>query len=112
MAVFTRAANAGDLSPGRCKSVTVAGVDVALCNVEGRFYAVDNTCPHRGGPLGEGDLVGHLVQCPIHGWRFDVRDGTSPTDAGSRVSAFPVRVENDEILVDVSVAGANEASWS
>ena len=54
----------------------VNGIWIALFNVDGTFYAMDNSCPHAGGPLGEGKVNGGIVECPWHGWRFDIRTGT------------------------------------
>ena len=65
-----------DLAPGQVTLVRVNGNDVAVYNVDGGFYATQNECPHALGPLNEGDLVGDCIECPWHGSRFDVRDGT------------------------------------
>ena len=61
-----------DFYPGEGKTVQVGERELALFNVAGKFHCVDNVCPHRGGPLGEGTLEGSVVTCPWHGWRFDV----------------------------------------
>lgn len=72
---FVNVADLASLNPGQCRTVEVRGKRYALCNVEGSVYAVDDACPHRGGPLGAGMLEGHEVFCPLHGWPFDVRTG-------------------------------------
>lgn len=76
--------------------------EVAVFRREGRLYAIDAQCPHRGGPLDEANLEdGFIVVCPWHGWRFDIRDGKSPTHPG-RVSCFECVEENGEILLKSS----------
>ncbi|HEX8438057.1 Rieske (2Fe-2S) protein [Archangium sp.] len=75
---------------------------VALIRVEGRLHALQQACPHRGGPLSEGDQDGCLLYCPLHAWAFDVRTGDSPTTPGARVRIYEVRVIGDEIQVAAS----------
>ena len=65
------------IAPGQRKLVKVRGNEIALFNLEGKFYAVDNRCPHSTGPLVEGRLYHNLVTCPWHGYRFDIRTGRS-----------------------------------
>jgi nitrite reductase (NADH) small subunit len=97
-----RVARVSELSPGTGKVVGTDGRSVALFNVDGVFYAIDNTCTHRGGPLGEGALIGEIVTCPWHGAQFNVRTGavTRPP-APSGVRSYPVKVEGDDVLVDL-----------
>jgi len=99
------------LPEGATAVVRVDGRDVALARVEGRVYALDNTCPHRGGSLGNGDLQGHHLYCPQHAWCFDVRTGEAFFPAGSRVACFDVKEEDGAIFVvsrgrDGAVPGA------
>ncbi len=77
-------ANVADCPPGSCLELAVAGRIVAVFNVAGDFHALDGICPHQGGPLGKGQLEGHVVTCPWHGWQFDVRSGQHQIDAGLR----------------------------
>jgi nitrite reductase/ring-hydroxylating ferredoxin subunit len=99
---FTKVATTQEVPPGRAKQVAVGGCQVALFNINGTYYAIDNTCPHRGGPLAEGDLAEAEVTCPWHGARFDVRTGSHLSPPAARgVTAFPVQVVGDEIQVDV-----------
>jgi 3-phenylpropionate/trans-cinnamate dioxygenase ferredoxin subunit len=72
---YVRVADASELAPGQMGRVQVDGHDILLANVEGNFYALGNRCPHRGGLLSDGSLVGGVVQCPKHGARFDLRTG-------------------------------------
>ena len=101
MAEWVPIAKCNELAPGRCRSILAGGRDVALFNVEGSFYALDNTCPHRGGPLGEGDLKGYLVFCPLHAWQFDVRSGVCPVTESMRAEPIPVRVVDGVVQVQL-----------
>lgn len=90
-----------DLNPGEGRVVEVEGKTLALFNVDGTFYAVDNTCLHRGGPLGEGELEGATVTCPWHGWRWDVATGAHSNNPSLRLACFPVRVEGSSVFVEL-----------
>ena len=81
------------------RSVRIGEDEIAIFNLgEGEFVAVDNACPHRGGPLGEGELEGCLLTCPWHAWQFDVRTGESATD-DSKVAVYESKVEGDRVFV-------------
>lgn len=101
MGKLVRAAQTADLNPGEGRVVEVEGKTLALFNVNGTYYAVDNTCLHRGGPLGEGELEGTVVTCPWHGWRYDVSTGANVNNPAVRVACFPVKVEGASIFVEV-----------
>lgn len=86
---------AGDVTSfpmGKGKMVVVEGREVAIYNVEGQFYALDNRCPHRGGPLGEGFVDGKVVFCPLHGWGFDVQTGQCQDRPDRPARSYPTRV--------------------
>lgn len=99
---FVTVAKTGELAPGQGKVVEVAGVPVALFNVGGVFYALDNTCPHRGGPLGEGLVDGETVICPWHNWQFSVKTGQHVAAARVGVKTHVVRVVGDDVQVKLS----------
>ena len=101
MSRYVPVANVGDLEPGTCRAVEVEGRWVALFNVEGRIYALDNTCPHAGGPLGEGTLAGEIVTCPWHGWRYNTRTGERPENPDFSVACFEVKVAGEMIQVAI-----------
>jgi nitrite reductase (NADH) small subunit/3-phenylpropionate/trans-cinnamate dioxygenase ferredoxin subunit len=103
MAKRIKVARITDLAPGSGTTVDVEGQRIALFNAQGTFYAIDDTCPHRGGPLGEGELDGTMVTCPWHGATFDVQTGavTGPL-ARKGVRSFPVRVEGEDVLVEIA----------
>jgi nitrite reductase/ring-hydroxylating ferredoxin subunit len=96
-----KVAETSDLAPGQCKVVQVDGKAIAVYNVEGKFYATDNTCLHRGGPLGEGDLDGNVVTCPWHGWRYDVTTGINAMNPSIKVASFPVSVDGSGVFVEL-----------
>lgn len=97
-----KVAQVGDVAPGTGKLVEADGHSIALFNVNGSFHAIDNTCTHVGGPLAEGELAGEMVTCPWHGATFNVKTGAvhSPP-ARQNVRTFPVRVEGDDVLVQI-----------
>ena len=102
MSKMVKVAQADELSPGSGKVVDADGRSIALFNLEGAFHAIENTCTHRGGPLGEGDLNGEIVTCPWHGANFNVKTGavTSPP-ARTGVRSFVVKVEGNDVLVEL-----------
>ena len=96
-----RVAGASEVPAGEGRVVDVAGKMLALFNVGGVYYALDNGCPHRGGPLGDGDLDRTVVICPWHGWRWDVTTGANTNNPAVKVACFPVTVDADEVFVDL-----------
>ncbi len=101
MAQFVRVASTRDVPAGGGITVEVGGKPVALFNCDGTFYAIDDTCPHQGGPLGEGEVAGTIVTCPWHEWRYDVRTGVNTDDGACKVQAYTVKVEGDDVLIAV-----------
>lgn len=99
MGRFVRAASVADIPDGTGRAVALDGVEVAVFNLGGEFYAIDNTCPHRGASLGRGELQGEEVICPLHGWQFNVKTGRMPMGGGVR--SFNVRVEEGAVLVEI-----------
>jgi nitrite reductase (NADH) small subunit len=86
---------------GTVCEVVVDGRHVALARVEGKLYAVDGTCPHRGGELGRGDLQGFHLYCPEHAWAFDLRSGEAFFPRGATVACFQVREEGGQVFIEV-----------
>jgi nitrite reductase/ring-hydroxylating ferredoxin subunit len=99
MAEFVRVAGIADVKPGCGVVAEVKGHTLALFNVDGTFHAIDNTCVHRGGPLGEGDVDGSIVTCPWHGWQYNVSTGACLNNPSVRVGVYPVKVEDDDVKV-------------
>src|SRR3989442_12217846 len=86
---WVRVAATGEISPGEGRVVETGGRALAVFNVEGTYYAIDNTCSHRGGPLGDGDLEGPVGGCPRHAWRRDVTSGANVNHPAVRVACLP-----------------------
>ncbi len=107
---WKRVASAAELKPGETKRVFVAGIDIALCNLAGTFYAVDNVCTHAYACLTDGYFEADTLECPLHGGRFNVKTG----EAGGGIVTedlrrFAVRVDGDEISVSVGDGGDSES---
>jgi len=102
MGNFVKVATTGVIAPGEGKLVDAGGKKIALFNVDGTFYVIDETCTHRGGPLSEGMLKGTKVTCPWHGAVFDVTSGAVRGAPAPRdVVSYKVRVEGDDIEVEL-----------
>jgi nitrite reductase/ring-hydroxylating ferredoxin subunit len=99
---LVKVASTAEIPPGSGKLVEVEGKRVAVFNVGGRYHAIDDTCPHRGGPLSEGALEGEVVTCPWHGSTFNVTTGAvlSPP-ARSGVTHYPLRESAGELSVEL-----------
>jgi nitrite reductase (NADH) small subunit/3-phenylpropionate/trans-cinnamate dioxygenase ferredoxin subunit len=99
---LVKMADIGDVTPGTGKVLQVGERTLALFNVEGTFHAIDNACPHAGGPLGEGKVEGHVVTCPWHGSRFDITNGQVLGPPARRpVTSYAVRVQGSEVVVEL-----------
>jgi nitrite reductase (NADH) small subunit/3-phenylpropionate/trans-cinnamate dioxygenase ferredoxin subunit len=96
---FVTVARVADVAPGTATAVVVGSREIALFNVGGTFYALDNTCPHQGGPLAEGWIDGTRVTCPWHAWTFELTDGSMTLGDYASVDPFDVRVRGDEVQV-------------
>jgi nitrite reductase/ring-hydroxylating ferredoxin subunit len=97
--VFIRPA--ADVPIGEGCVVEAEGKTLALFNVDGAFYALENACAHRGGPLGEGDLDGTVVVCPWHAWRWDVKTGANVNNPAVKMPCFPVSVDEGRVFVEL-----------
>src|ERR671925_513959 len=100
MGDFVKVAQTKDIEPSKMKAVEVDGEMVCIANVEGKYYAIGNVCTHMGGPLAEGKLEEHVVQCPWHGSRFDIRTGEVARPPAMRPEpTYEVKEENNNILI-------------
>ncbi len=86
---------------GAVTEMQAGGRAICLANVDGELCALDNLCPHRQGPLGEGWVEDGAVVCPWHSWAFNAKTGDGVLDHGMRVDVFPLRVEGGEVLIQV-----------
>ena len=90
-----------DIPPGGCAVVTVGKKDIAVFNADGKFFAIDDTCPHQGASLGEGILHEGTVICPWHAWTFSLRTGESPIAPELSVACYPTRLAGESVEVEV-----------
>lgn len=99
-----------DLRPGACLSVELPdGNELAVFNVNGEYYAIDNSCPHKGALLTEGTVCGHIVECGWHGWQFDVRSGECLT-VRERIRTYRVCVEDDVLKIILTTDNTDQKS--
>lgn len=99
---FTKAAATKDISDGKGKKVSINGKDIALFNVEGKFFAVDAKCTHVGGPLANGKIKDLCVECPWHHSEFDLKTGAVKHGPATKpVKTYKTKVEKDDVLVDI-----------
>jgi nitrite reductase (NADH) small subunit len=101
---FVLVGRVSDFAPGAGKMVTVSGRHVAVFRLGDEFFALDNMCLHRGGPLCEGPITAkaatkEIVTCPWHGWSYEIRTGTMVQDPRVGVSKHDVRIDGDEVAV-------------
>lgn len=102
MAEWVKVGEVGSPAPGEVKVIMPRDERIALANVEGEYYAIDDVCTHDGGALDQGEVIGDQIECPRHGARFDVRTGKAVTlPAIFPVKTYPVRVEGNDIQVEL-----------
>jgi nitrite reductase/ring-hydroxylating ferredoxin subunit len=102
MGTFVKVATTDEMADQPAKCIDVSGEKIALFKVEGAFYALSDTCTHRGGPLSEGDVEGTEVTCPWHGAKFDLRTGAvlgPPAPTG--VKSYPTKVTGHDIDIEI-----------
>ena len=102
-----RVASVEDVPEGKGIVVDVGEKRLAVFQDRGEFFALDETCPHRGGPLHEGVIRDGVVACPWHLWQFDLRNGVSPVNPLSKVQTYKTRIEGDDVLVDLAEENNN-----
>lgn len=102
MSDFVEVARLDQIGQGQASTFKVAGKDIALFNVEGTIYAMDDHCLHAGGSLGSGKLDGCIITCRLHGWRYNVTTGNTLNVPDYGVKPYPVKIEDGKIWVAVS----------
>jgi nitrite reductase/ring-hydroxylating ferredoxin subunit len=91
-----------DIPPGTCRIAYANGKEIAIFNVDGKLYATQSDCTHRGGPLCEGELAGEIVTCPWHGSQFNVRTGEVVMDpAEEPIATYPITVRDDQVIIEI-----------
>jgi len=102
---FVKVGSLSALPPGSVMETQVGDGTYAICNAGGEVHALDGICQHAGGPLGHGALHGTTLVCPWHAWEFDCRThetpGANEMDDGFQLARFPVKIEGDDIFIDV-----------
>lgn len=96
---FVLVGRVDEIPEGTSRVVKVKGKTIALFHVAGKFFAINNICPHEGGPLHKGKLKGYVVGCPWHDLQFDVRSGYGTDGGGYCVASYDVKIKDNEIYV-------------
>ena len=106
---WVRLTSCDSIPPREGREVVVAGRHIAVFNLGDRFFATGNRCPHRGGPLCDGIVTGAAVVCPLHAWKVNLSTGTveRPEAVTACVETYPIRVENDVILLGLPHAASS-----
>lgn len=101
MASFVKVCSKSDIEPEKGRTVEVKGKKIAVLNNNGKFFAIDNTCAHMQGPLGEGSCSDGKVTCPWHGWEYDLKTGKNTYDESIKLNTYEVKVDKNDILISV-----------
>ena len=101
MGTLAKVAEKKDLPAGKAIAVDVHGKQIAIFNVNGQYYAIDDTCTHAGGTLSEGEVEGTVVTCPWHGATFNITNGAVLSDpAPEGVKSYKVHIEGEDIKIE------------
>ncbi len=99
---YTKVAKTSDIQSGTIKGFAIDGKKIAIANLNGKFYAIEDSCPHQQQPLSAGLLMGNTVMCLVHGAQIDVTSGKSLSGVTDKdAKTFPAKVEGDDVLVDL-----------
>ena len=98
---WVKVGSVSQFAPDTVTEVMVGEQPYAICNVEGTITALSGICPHRGGPLGQGQLEGVWVICPWHAWEWDCRTGALLGDPSRRATAIPVEIRDGDLLLEL-----------
>lgn len=102
---FKTVGSTTEIPAGQAKAFVVGDREIAVFNVAGEFFAIENSCPHQGGPLAEGWIEGKIVTCPWHAWCFDVSTGAMTLGGYTTVDAFDVKIDGATIAVATEPRG-------
>lgn len=95
-----KVAQKSEIKEGQGKLVNVNGKELALFTVNNQFFAIDNTCLHRGGPLSEGFQAENTITCPWHGWQFDITTGKNIMPGTGKLNSYKILVEGEDIFIE------------
>ena len=98
---LVKIAAVADIPAEKARAFECEGRVIALFHIGDAFHAINGECPHRNGPLAEGDRDGHIVTCPWHAWRFDVTTGECPDMPAARAGRYATRVDGDDIFIEL-----------
>jgi nitrite reductase/ring-hydroxylating ferredoxin subunit len=98
---FVRAIRKDEVPVGMIRELQLDGTVIALANVDGKIFAVNNVCLHRGGPLGQGELRDKTVTCPWHGWEYDVTTGKVVMNPAVGIQTYKVEIRGDDVYVEL-----------
>ena len=102
MGQFIKVGDVSEILPGNAKQIDVGGRTIALFNLKGQFYAIDNSCTHVGGSLASGKIIDEDVICPLHGARFNIPTGkVLGPPARENISTYKIRIDGDNIEIEV-----------
>src|SRR5580692_1231957 len=100
--MLTKLTTQSELPPeGEAREFPCGDKVICVANVNGTITAMDNVCLHRGGPLGQGVIEGDKVDCPCHGWQWNVAMGEAVHNPGAKVSVYPIKVEGADVMVEL-----------
>ena len=102
MAEFVNVCSIDQLPVGEARAVEIKGKLVAVFHRPDGFHAIDDVCPHMGGPLSQGEIEGDVVTCPWHAWRFRLTDGVWADNPRLKIGCYPVRIENGQVQIQVN----------
>jgi len=102
MAKFVKVGRMDELAEGQATVAQVDGLRIAIFHVGGRYYALEASCPHEGGPLDDGVVEGLRVICPWHGYDFHLKTGECSLDPGLRALTYPVKVQDGDLLIEMA----------
>jgi nitrite reductase (NADH) small subunit len=100
MSEFQRVMNVSELPPpGEAREAACGAKLICIANSGGEISAMDNVCPHRGGPLGQGIIEDGKLICPWHAWAFDTKTGVAVHTPNAKVEIYEVKIEGEDVLV-------------
>ena len=109
---YTKVMKCDDLEIGKSAIISLGDKEIALFNYKGKYYAIENVCPHKGAPLGEGRIEEGVLICPNHEWRFELSSGQCPQNPELQTEVYPIKIHEGKIYIrlekpkDEAVAGS------
>ena len=88
-------------APNTAKEFVCEGKEICIANIDGSYSAMENTCLHQGGPLGQGTIEKGKVVCPWHGWAWDPQTGAATHNPNAKLAVYPLKIENGDVLVEI-----------